>query len=851
MSKNLVIVESPAKAKTIGKYLGPDFTVLASYGHVRDLVPREGAVDPEAGFRMDYEVIERNERQVQAIARALKSADELILATDPDREGEAISWHLLEILRERGLLADRPVRRVVFHEITQRAIREAIAHPRSLSTDLINAQQARRALDYLVGFNLSPLLWRKIKRGLSAGRVQSPALRMICEREDEIERFLAREYWTIDAQARRGDQPFTARLTHLDGDRLDPFDLNSDRLAQDARQRLLAAADGRLRVVAVEKKLRKRHPAAPFTTSTLQQEASRKLGFTASRTMRVAQQLYEGIDLGSGAIGLITYMRTDSVTLAGEAIAEIRGLIEERYGSDNLPSSPRQYRTKSKNAQEAHEAIRPTSVRRLPEEIRHRLTSDQVRLYELIWKRTVACQMMHATFDTVAADLVPGDAAHRFRATGSTLRHAGFIAVYQEGRDEASETDDEDRRLPELAEGMTVDLLDISAEQHFTEPPPRYTEASLVKMLEEYGIGRPSTYASIISTLQSREYVEMDGKRFLPTDIGRIVNAFLTQHFTRYVDYDFTAKLEDELDEIARGEKDWIPVLERFWNGFREQVEDKAASVTRAEAVQSRELGTDPKSGRPVSVRMGRFGPIVQIGTKDDEEKPRFAGLLPGQKMDQVTLEEALALFRLPRELGETPEGEPVQVNVGRFGPYVKYGRKFASLGQDDDVWTIELPRALEIIAEKKALDAQKYIRSFPDAGIEVLNGRFGPYVTDGRKNAKIPKDRAPEDLTLEECRELLAATPERRGRRSVKGSAGASAKSAAAKDRATGANGSKRPAASGSAGNGRGTAAKKAVAKKTTAKKPGAKQPVKGARRATRTASGPTGNDPGVAGRR
>jgi DNA topoisomerase I len=831
MSKNLVIVESPAKAKTIGKYLGPDFTVLASYGHVRDLVPKEGAVDPDAAFRMNYEVIERNERQVQAIARALKSADTLILATDPDREGEAISWHLLEILRERGLLGDRSVKRVVFHEITQRAIKAAVADPRSLSTDLINAQQARRALDYLVGFNLSPLLWRKIKRGLSAGRVQSPALRMICEREDEIERFVAREYWTIDAEARREDQPFVARLTHLDGQKLDQFDLNSDTLAHDARTRLLEAAEGRLRVDLVEKKQRRRNPAAPFTTSTLQQEASRKLGFTASRTMRVAQQLYEGIDLGSGAIGLITYMRTDSVTLAGEAIAEIRGLIEERYGADNVPSSPRQYKTKSKNAQEAHEAIRPTSVRRLPEEVRSRMTSDQARLYELIWKRTVACQMVHATFDTVAADLVPGNSSHRFRATGSTLLHAGFIAVYQEGRDEVGRDDDEERRLPELAEGMVVDLLDINAQQHFTEPPPRYTEASLVKTLEEYGIGRPSTYASIISTLQSREYVEMDGKRFLPTDIGRIVNTFLTQHFSRYVDYDFTAKLEDELDEIARGEKDWIPVLEHFWTDFREQVEDKAATVTRAEAVQSRDLGTDPKSGRPVSVRMGRFGPIVQIGTKDDEEKPRFAGLLPGQKMDQVTLEEALALFRLPRDLGETEDREPVQVNVGRFGPYVKYGRRFASLGPDDDVWTIELPRALEIIAEKKALDAQKYIKSFPEEGIEILNGRYGPYITDGRKNAKIPKDREPGSLKLEECRELLAAAPERRGRRNGK-AVKVSSKTAPSKDAAAKkSNGTKRTAAS------RSTTAKTSASgrKSASAKKPASGKPTKTAKRGTR----------------
>jgi DNA topoisomerase-1 len=845
MSKHLVIVESPAKAKTIGKYLGPDFEVLASYGHVRDLLPKEGAVDPAAGFRMNYVVLERSEKQIQAITKALRKAESLILATDPDREGEAISWHLLEILRERGLLGDRSVKRVVFHEITKPAIAEAIAHPRDLSVALIDAQQARRALDYLVGFNLSPLLWRKIKRGLSAGRVQSPALRMICEREDEIEAFQTREYWTLDAQSRSDGKDFTARLQTLNGHRLDTFDLHNEALAQAARQRLLQLCEGRLRVEKVERKERKRNPAAPFTTSTLQQEASRKLGFTASRTMRVAQQLYEGIDLGNGAIGMITYMRTDSVTLAGEAIREIRDWIAQRFGADNLPSSPRQYKTKAKNAQEAHEAIRPTSVHRLPEEVRTRMSSDQARLYELIWKRTVACQMLHATFDTVAADLVPANAAglHQsseagadssadtvpnwdantiakgvgrdvFRATGSTLRHPGFIAVYQEGRDEKADAEeDEERRLPELERGMEVTLLDIRADQHFTEPPPRYTEATLVKTLEEYGIGRPSTYASIISTLQTREYVEMDGKRFLPTDVGRIVNSFLTQHFERYVDYDFTAKLEDELDEIARGEQDWVPVLERFWTGFRDRIEEKSTSVSRAEAVQSKELGLDPKSGRPVSVRMGRFGPIAQIGTKDDAEKPRFAGLLPGQKMDQVTLEEALDLFRLPRELGMTEDGEPVQVNVGRFGPYVKYGSRYASLGADDDVWTVELPRALEIIAAKKAQDAARYIRSFPDAGIEVLNGRYGPYITDGSKNAKIPKDREPASLTLEECQALLAAAPEKtRGRRGAMG-ARKTGGAKAATARSAGERTSVKKA------TGEPTAAKKATAKKATAK--------------------------------
>ena len=825
MSKHLVIVESPAKGKTIEKYLGPEYQVMASYGHVRDLVPKEGAVDPEDGFRMRYDVIERSEKQIDAIAKALKKSDDLILATDPDREGEAISWHLYEVLRERGLLEGRNVYRVVFHEITKKAIQEAIEQPRELAQPLIDAQQARRALDYLVGFNLSPLLWRKIKRGLSAGRVQSPALRMICEREDEIEAFVPQEYWTLDAKAERDGQPFTARLTHLDGNKLNQFDLNSAELAHDAQRRLNEAAGGELRVAKVEKKQRRRNPAAPFTTSTLQQEASRKLGFNASRTMRTAQQLYEGIDLGSGAEGLITYMRTDSVALAGEAIGEARGLIEERYGPDNLPDSPRQYKTKSKNAQEAHEAIRPTSVRRIPDEIRNRLTSDQARLYDLIWKRTVACQMIHATFDTVAADLVPGDSDHRFRATGSTLRHAGFIAVYQEGRDDSAD-DDEDKRLPEMAEGDTVALHEVTADQHFTEPPPRYTEASLVKTLEEYGIGRPSTYASIISTLQSREYVEMDGKRFIPTDTGRIVNSFLTRHFDRYVDYDFTANLEDELDAISRGEKDWVPVLEDFWYDFRDRVKEKEENVTRAEAVQSRELGTDPRSGRPVSVRLGRFGPIVQIGTKDDEEKPRFAGLLPGQKMDKITLEEALELFKLPRELGETPEGEPVMVNIGRFGPYVKYGSRYVSLGPDDDVWTIELPRALELVAEKKKKDAERFIKSFDDEGIQVLNGRYGPYVTDGNKNAKVPKETDPKSLTLEQCQELIANAPERKGR-GRKGGKAAAGKSGGAKKTASSASkstGSKAKATGSKSTGSKSSSSRSAGSKASTAKGSGTK---------------------------
>lgn len=763
MSKSLVVVESPAKAKTLKRYLGKDYQILASYGHVRDLLPKSGAVDPEHKFEMKYQIIDRNKKHVDAIIEALKDADDLYLATDPDREGEAISWHLYELLKEKGAIDNKNVHRVVFHEVTKSAIQDAIQHPRNLSTPLIDAQQARRALDYLVGFNLSPLLWKKIRRGLSAGRVQSPALRMICEREEEIEAFVPREYWTLEADLEHDGSAFMAKLTHYNGEKLKQFTINNTEQAHAAREALLKAGGQALTVDNVEKKQRRRQPAPPFITSTLQQEASRKLGFTAQRTMRTAQQLYEGIDTGDGAVGLITYMRTDSVNLADEAINELRGYIREQYGNDNLPAQPRQFKTSAKNAQEAHEAIRPTSVERIPQQIKDKLSDDQYKLYDLVWKRAVACQMKHATIDTVAVDMKCGD-GNVFRATGSTIVDPGFMAVYQEDVDD-KKPDSNDKTLPPLKEGDTPVLNSIRAEQHFTEPPPRYSEASLVKSLEEYGIGRPSTYASIISTLLQREYVELDRKRFIPTDVGRIVNKFLTEHFTDYVDYDFTAKLEDELDSIARGEQDWVPVMEQFWKNFDKQVKEKEESVSRKEAVQARHLGTDPKSGRPVTVRMGRYGPFVQIGEREDEEKPKFAGLKPGQRMDTITLEEALPLFKLPRQLGETPEGEEVEANIGRFGPYVRFDKKFASLQEGDDPYTITLDRALELIAEKKKADAEKQIQVFQEEGISILKGRYGPYVTDGKKNARVPKDREPDSLTLEECKELLEKAPARRGR--------------------------------------------------------------------------------------
>ncbi len=818
MSKNLVIVESPAKAKTIKKYLGGDFEVMASYGHVRDLVPKEGAVDTEHGFRMRYEVIEKNEKHVNAIARALKKSDSLYLATDPDREGEAISWHLLELLKEKGALDDKPVHRVHFYEITKNAVQEAVDHPAVLSTDLINAQQARRALDYLLGFNLSPLLWRKIRPGLGAGRVQSPALRMIVEREDEIRAFEAREYWTVEVDAEKSEQTFPARLAEYLGEKVEQFSFGDAEQAEDVRRTIEKAANGQLRVAKVSKKQRRRNPAAPFTTSTLQQDASRKLGFSAQKTMSVAQRLYEGVDFGEGPVGLITYMRTDSVNLSAEALNDLRTTIGQNYGTAKLPEEPRRFKTRSKNAQEAHEAIRPAASSIRPADLRGKIDNDQFRLYELVWKRAVASQMIAAIYDTVALDLLPGgDDQHqtvdkdqsqtiRFRANGSVLVEPGFLEVYREGRDDVAE-DDSDRRLPQIDEGEILALKEIRAEQHFTEPPPRYSEASLVKALEEFGIGWPSTYASIIQTLKSREYVEMDQKRFRPTDVGRIVNRFLTEHFTQYVDYDFTARMEDNLDAISRGEKDWVPLMEDFWGPFNALVEDKATTVTRSQVSQARIIGVDPESGREVSVRMGRYGPFVQIGTREDEDKPKFAGLRPGQKMDDIGLDEALALFQLPRELGETADGEKITVNIGRFGPYVRYANNFVSI-REDDPYTIGLERALELIAAKKEADLARILREWPELGIRIMKGRWGPYATDGSRNARLPKDTDPAALTLEEVQELLEKAP-------VRGSKKKTAKTKVTKKKATKKKTSKKKAA-------RKKAKKKPASKKTTKKKTG-----------------------------
>lgn len=664
MTKNLVIVESPAKAKTIKKYLGGDFQVLASYGHVRDLKPKKGAVLPEENFAMNYELIAKNAKHVDAIVKAVEQADTIYLATDPDREGEAISWHLSEILKQKRKLKGKPIRRVVFYEITKSAVNQAVANPRDLSMDLVNAQQARRALDYLVGFNLSPLLWKKVRRGLSAGRVQSPALRMIVEREEEIEAFKTQEYWSIEADLNAKNQDFLAKLVEWQNEKLQQFTINNGPQAESVRQELLTRANGQLTVSNVEKKQRKRNPAAPFTTSTLQQEAARKLGFTTKRTMQTAQQLYEGIDIGEGAVGLITYMRTDSVNLSNDAINEIRAYVAQQYGEKDLPEAPRMYKTKSKNAQEAHEAIRPTAVAREPELVKAHLSPDQLKLYTLIWKRAVACQMQHATIDTVTVDFACGDA--RLRSTGSTISNPGFIRVYQESYDDKPGEDEvEGGLLPALQVGDVVKLLNIRAEQHFTEPPPRYSEASLVKALEEYGIGRPSTYASIISTLQAREYVSLENKRFKPSDVARIVNKFLTGHFTKYVDYDFTAKLEDELDAVSRGEQQWIPLLENFWKPFVNQITTIEQTVSRSDVTQEAIDEKCPTCGKPLAIRLGKRGRFIGCTGFPECDYTRQLNET-AQEAEQVKAEAEVVADR------SCPScGSPLHVKLGRYGRFI------------------------------------------------------------------------------------------------------------------------------------------------------------------------------------
>jgi DNA topoisomerase-1 len=844
----VVVVESPSKAKTINKYLGPGYEVLASFGHIRDLPAKDGSVDPDDNFKMLWEIDPQSQKRVNDIAHALKKADTLILATDPDREGEAISWHVLEALNEKKALKGQAVERVVFNAITKQSVTEAMKHPRAIDGALVDAYLARRALDYLVGFTLSPVLWRKLPGARSAGRVQSVALRLVCDRELDIEKFVTKEYWSIVAKLEtpRGDN-FEARLVGADGQKIQRLDIGSGAQAEDLKQALEAAT---FTVVAVEAKPARRNPPPPFTTSTMQQEASRKLGFAPAIAMRLAQRLYEGVEIDGETTGLITYMRTDGIDMAPEAIADIRSMIGINYGKQYVPAAPRTYQNKSKNAQEAHEAVRPTNPSRTPAEVAKYVDRDQARLYELIWNRAVASQMESAELERTTVDIAAKAGARTIdlRATGQVVKFDGFLTLYQEGQDETPE-DEESRRLPAMSENEKLTKQAIEAVQHFTEPPPRFSEAALVKRMEELGIGRPSTYASILQVLQDRGYVRIDKKRLIPEDKGRVVVGFLESFFQRYVEYDFTASLEEQLDRVSNNELNWKKVLQDFWTGFIGAVNDiKELRITQvldalndllephifpartdggdvrqcptcgtgklslkvgrfgafigcsnypecrftrqmtpgAGGVQSTKvLGVDPVTNLEVTIRGGRFGTYLQLGEQapvekrpkgskgpkpPPSEKPKRASLPKGAAPEDIDLEKALALLSLPREVGKSPEnGEPILAGVGRFGPYVKHGKVYASLEADDDVLTVGLNRAIHLIAEKIAnpkkgrrfgADPGKALGDHPDKGgpIVVKNGRYGPYVSHNGVNATLTGDKTPDTVTLDEAVVLLDA---------------------------------------------------------------------------------------------
>jgi DNA topoisomerase-1 len=830
---NIVIVESPAKAKTVNKYLGSGYRVLASYGHVRDLPSKNGSVEPDKDFEMHWDVEPKAAKRLDEIAKAVKGAKKLILATDPDREGEAISWHVLQVLDRKKALAGIPVERVVFNAVTKEAVLDAMRHPRTIDTPLVNAYLARRALDYLVGFTLSPVLWRKLPGARSAGRVQSVALRLVCDRELEIERFRAQEYWSILAElATAKNETFQARLVMADGKKLDKFDIPDQATAD----RLKTALEGgRFTVANIESKAQRRNPAAPFTTSTLQQEASRKLGFSPRHTMQLAQRLYEGVDMGGEAEGLITYMRTDGVQIVPEAVAAVRRLLTKAYGDRYVPSSPRQYETKAKNAQEAHEAIRPTDFTKEPDKVARYLDDDAYKLYKLIWQRTLASQASSAEIERTTADIdVAGKDGKHYgvRASGSVIRFDGFLKIYEEGIDDAV---GEDGALPSLAKGDALERRKIEAKQHFTEPPPRYSEATLIKKMEELGIGRPSTYATTLNVLRDREYVRLDKKRLYPEDKGRLVTAFLESFFSRYVEYDFTADLEEKLDRISTGELEWKDVLRDFWREFIAAVNDigdlritevldalndllgphifpdtgpgtdpracPSCGVGRlslkvgkfgafigcsnypdcrytrqladtngekASLAEGKLLGTDPGTGLGVTLRTGRFGPYVQLGEQNGGEKPKRASIPKGTDPEGLDLDRALALLSLPREVGLHPEtGKPITAGFGRFGPYIQHEGKYASLSAPEEVFEVGLNRAVSLLAEKAASsrirrgpNVIKELGEHPELGgkVQVLTGRYGPYVKHGKVNATLPRDREPEQVTMEEAVELIAA---------------------------------------------------------------------------------------------
>jgi DNA topoisomerase-1 len=880
----VVVVESPAKAKTINKYLGKDYRVLASFGHVRDLPSKDGSVRPEDDFSMSWEVEGRGQKQLKEIADAVKDADKLILATDPDREGEAISWHIIEALKARRALTKVPFERVAFNEITKRAVTDAINNPRKIDQELVDAYLARRALDYLVGFTLSPVLWRKLPGSRSAGRVQSVALRLICEREAEIEAFKPREYWSIEAEFTAPDgSTFTARLTHIDGKKLDKFDLADEASATAAAEKVRNGVP--FKVASVERKQVKRHPFAPFTTSTLQQEASRKLGYSATQTMRIAQRLYEGVDIDGETAGVITYMRTDGVTLAQDAIEAARKVIVEQYGKEYLPDTPRIYKSTAKNAQEAHEAIRPTDLFRRPDKLRRYLREEEAALYDLIWKRTMASQMESAELDQVAIDIAAADGKSMLRATGSVVKFPGFLSVYQEDFDDPTEDDDSGRRLPNLNANDAVKAGPVKPEQHFTQPPPRYSEASLIKRLEELGIGRPSTYTSILQTLNDRNYVRTEKKRLIPEDRGRIVTAFLTNFFDRYVEYGFTADLEEKLDDISGGRAQWKDVLRDFWMDFsrlHQPANDDAGTLpsmdeavkfldsgigkrsvvidvlndilgphffppasdgrdTRVcpadggtlgiklgktgafigcshypecrytrplavangdepEIVGPQELGSDPRSGKNVTLRKGPYGHYVQLDETGDE-KPKRVSLPKGIPLDQVSLPLALGLLSLPRVVGEHPETKkPIMAGIGRFGPYLQHDGKYKSIPKDDDVLTIGLNRAVDLLAQEskgrggRGAAPGKPIGDHPDdkKPVTLHEGRYGPYVKWGSVNATIPKGIEPSSLTLDQAVGLITERAAKMGggkpKKAPKAKAAPKAKKAAKEAAAEGA---------------------------------------------------------------
>ncbi len=833
---DVVIVESPAKAKTINKYLGKNFEVYASYGHIRDLPSKDGSVDPDDDFAMIWDVDTKSAQRMSVIAKAVKGAERVILATDPDREGEAISWHVLEVLKAKKVLKDVAVSRVTFNAITKTAVSEAMARPREIDAALVDAYLARRALDYLVGFTLSPVLWRKLPGARSAGRVQSVTLRIICDRELEIEKFVRQEYWSLVASLKTKDRAsFLARLVGADGEKLGRLDIKNETEAK-ALQAALEA--GSYVVTKVEAKPARRNPYPPFTTSTMQQEASRKLGFTPNRTMQLAQRLYEGVDINGETIGLITYMRTDGVDMAPEAVHGARRVINQEYGDRYVPKQPRQYTTKAKNAQEAHEAIRPTEMARLPKQVARSLDPEMLKLYELIWVRTVASQMESADLERTTVDIV-ADAQGRkldLRANGQVIKFDGFLKLYQEGRDD--EEDEDGSRLPPMAEGEKLVKEKVEANQHSTEPPPRYTEATIIKKMEELGIGRPSTYDATIQTLKAREYVRVDKKRLVPEDKGRLVTAFLESFFARYIGYDFTADLEEKLDRISNNEIDWRQVLRDFWTDFSEavggtkdlrvtEVLDNLNEVLGAHIFPAREDGGDPRQcqtcgtgqlslklgkfgafvgcsnypeckytrqlgqadgveaegGGPkvlglhpeseleVTLRDGRFGPYIQLGEPAEGEKPKRSSLPKGLAPNDVTLEQAVGLLSLPREVAKHPESkEPILANLGRYGPYVQHGKTYANLGKDDDVLTIGGNRAIDLIIAKESgltgrrfgggeAPAAKVLGDHPAGGAIALKaGRYGPYVNHGTINATLPKDADPTTFTLEEAVALLAA---------------------------------------------------------------------------------------------